>query len=405
MAELPFAFPASAPPSPPPPAPEPILAVAEQVPSSATPSGPIGDWLRSQAQPPDGPSLADIVRIAHERGYSDVHLGVGELPRYRHLGDIIPSEWPVTSGEQFHGWLKEALDPGKLDHFRQHKEYDGSHAFPFVRTRINVLQTFQGPAMVVRLIPLEVPTLEQLDLPRIFQTLAERPKGMLLVTGATGAGKTTTLAAVIDHINATMKRHILTIEDPVEYIHQSKHSLVRQREVGSHTSDFHLALRAALREDPDVILIGEIRDQETLTAAIKASQTGHLVLGTLHTNSAVRTIERVLSMYPPQDQETMRRSIAESLLAVFSQGLLKTTDGRRMAYHDIFINTDACRDYIMRAELDPIEQIMFRSGSDGMQTANQDLARLVDEGKVTAEEALGHSLRPSELDQILRGRT
>jgi twitching motility protein PilT len=274
-----------------------------------------------------------------------------------------------------------------------------------VRTRINVLQTFHGPAMVIRLIPLQPPTIEELALPQVFQNLAAQPKGMMLVTGATGAGKTTTLAALIDHINSRMKRHILTIEDPIEYVHYSKQSLVRQREVGSHTNDFHLALRSALREDPDVILIGEIRDQETLTTAIKASQTGHLVLGTLHTNSAVRTIERVLGMYPPQDQETMRRAIAESLLAVCSQGLIKTTDGRRTAYHDIFINTDACRDYIMRGELDPMEQIMARSHSDGMQTANQALARLVDEGMVSPEEALGHSLRRGELDQILRGRT
>jgi twitching motility protein PilT len=404
MAELPFAFHPSAPVSP-----TPGMAVDLSIPASAAvvpaSASPIGEWLKARAQGGGGPSLEEIVRIAHERGYSDVHLGVGEMPRFRHLGDIIPSELPQTEAEQFQDWLREVLDPTKLDYFRQHQEYDGSHAFPFVRTRINVMQTYHGPAMVIRLIPLQVPTLEQLELPQVFQTMAARPKGMLLVTGATGAGKTTTLAAVIDHINSTMKRHILTIEDPVEYIHQSKHSLVRQREVGSHTSDFHLALRAALREDPDVILIGEIRDQETLTAAIKASQTGHLVLGTLHTNSAVRTIERVLSLYPPQDQEIVRRSIAESLLAVFSQGLLKTVDGRRTAYHDIFINTDACRDYIMRAELDPIEQIMQRSSCDGMQTANQDLARLVGEGKITAEDALGQSLRPGELDQILRGRT
>ena len=405
MAELPFAFPSSQPPAAPPVAVEEGDDASSDTSAPGSTAMPIGAWLSNHANQGEGLSLEEIVRSAHERTFSDVHLGVGESPRFRHLGDIIPSDLPITSAEQFQGWLREALDPGRLDHFRQHKEYDGSHAFPFVRTRINVLQTFHGPAMVIRLIPLKPPTLEELALPQVFQTLAARPKGMMLVTGATGAGKTTTLAAVIDHINRTTKRHILTIEDPVEYVHFSKQSLVRQREVGSHTNDFHLALRSALREDPDVILIGEIRDQETLTTAIKASQTGHLVLGTLHTNSAVRTIERVLGMYPPQDQETMRRAIAESLLAVCSQGLLKTTDGRLAAYHDIFINTDACRDYIMRAELDPIEQIMERSLSDGMQTANQALARLVDEGRVSAEEALGHSLRRGELDQILRGRT
>jgi len=202
-----------------------------------------------------------------------------------------------------------------------------------------------------------------------------------------------------------MKKHVLTIEDPVEFVHNSKQSLIRQREVGGHTKEFHNAQRAALREDPDVILIGEIRDQETLDTAIKASQTGHLVFGTLHTNSAVRTVERVLGLYPPQEQEGVRRALAESLLAVCSQGLLNTTDGKRTAFHEIFVNTDACRDYIIRGELDEIEAIMTRSSFDGMQTANQALAKLVRDGKATPEEVLSHSLRPGELAQTLRGRT
>jgi twitching motility protein PilT len=407
MAELPFAFsPSSSLSSPQ----APLLGTAEQgsgpePPDQGLSSGVIGDWLRAQPAAAAGPTLEALVQIAYDNKYSDIHLGVGEAPRFRHNGDIITTDLPVTDPDEFQGWLREVLDPGQLDSFRQNKEYDGSFAFSFVRTRINLLQSVHGPALVMRLIPVEISNFESLGLPEVFKTMAARPKGMLLVTGATGSGKTTTLAAIIDHINSTMKRHILTIEDPVEYVHQSKQSLVRQREVGTHTTTFHQALRAALREDPDVILIGEIRDQETLTAAIKASQTGHLVLGTLHTSSAVRTVERVLGMYPPQDQESMRRAISETLLAVFSQGLIKTEDGGRAAFHDIFINTDACRDYIMRAELDEIEQIMSRSSSDGMQTANQALARLVQEGRASAEEALSHSLRPSELDQILRGRT
>jgi twitching motility protein PilT len=350
-------------------------------------------------------NLEAIVRIAYENNYSDVHLGVGEVPRFRNRGDIVPTPWPVTDADAFRDWLREVLDPSQLDSFKREKEFDGSHSFPFVRVRINLLETVLGPAMVLRLIPQEIPTLASLGLPNVLKELASKPKGMILVTGATGSGKSTTLAALIDHINSTMKKHVLTIEDPVEFVHSSKQSLIRQREVGTNTKLFQNALRAALREDPDVILIGEIRDQETLSTAIKASQTGHLVFGTLHTNSAVRTVERVLGMYPPQEQEGVRRAVAETLLGVISQGLLKTTDGKRAAFHDIFINTDACRDYIMRGELDEIEAVMGRSAFDGMQTANQALARLVQDGRATPEEVISHSLSPGELAQTLRGRT
>jgi twitching motility protein PilT len=349
-------------------------------------------------------TLEGIVRVAYETNCSDVHLGVGEEPRYRYRGDIVRTGWPVTDTTTFREWLRQVLEPSEVDAFHRDKEYDGSYGFSFVRVRINVLETLRGSAMVMRLIPSIIPTIEQLTLPPELKTLAERPKGMFLVTGPTGSGKTTTLAAIINCINTTMKRHILTIEDPVEFVHSSQLSLIRQREVGQHTLEFHRAIRASLREDPDVILIGEIRDQETLTTAIEASQTGHLVFGTLHTGSAVRTVERVLGMYPPQDQDFVRRTISEALLAVISQGLIKTTDGRRTCYYDFFINTDACKDYILRGELDEIEAIMERSAFDGMTTINQSLAKLVEEGRASAEDAMQHSLKPNELAQILRGR-
>jgi twitching motility protein PilT len=209
---------------------------------------------------------------------------------------------------------------------------------------------------------------------------------------------------MIDHINRTMARHILTIEDPVEFVHQSQQSLIRQREVGQHTKVFDQALRAALREDPDVILIGEIRDQETLTTALEASQTGHLVFGTLHTNSAVKTVERVLGMVAPSAQNNLRLALSESLLAVVAQGLVNTTDGKRAAFHDILLNSDACKDYIQRGELEEIEAIMGRSTFEGMQTANQSLTLLVQAGRVDPGDALAQSLKPNELSQALRGR-
>ncbi len=424
MAELPFAFspstpPAAAPPPPPPPAASPPLEEGSQLgtraaipaapPPPAAPAPPATP-ARVNPEPPGTPAeppanLEAIVQIAFNNNYSDIHLGVGEVPRFRSLGDILATPWPVTNADTFRDWLREVLNPGQLDSFKRQKEFDGSHSFSFVRVRINLLETVQGPAMVLRLIPKEIPSLSNLGMPSVIKDLAAKPKGMILITGAAGSGITTTLAALIDHINTTMKKHVLTIEDPVEFVHSSKQSLIRQREVGSHTKLFQNALRSALREDPDVILIGEIRDQETFSTAIKAAQTGHLVLGTLHATSAVHTLESVLRMYSPQEREGMRRAIAETLLGVIFQGLIKTTDGKRTAFHDILINTDICRDSIISGELDEIDAIMNRSAFDGMQTANQSLARLVQEGRATAEAVISNSNRPGELEQTLRGST
>ena len=349
-------------------------------------------------------SLQGIVQIANEQGFSDVHLGVGEEPRYRDRGDMVSTGWPVTEAAGFQAWLREMLSPAQVDAFQRDQEFDGSYAFPFVRVRINLLESLRGPAMVLRLIPQTISTLEELKLPEVLQELSSKPKGLVLITGPTGSGKSTTLAAMIDWINRNRACHILTIEDPVEFVHTSQRSLIRHREVGQHTKKFHNALRASLREDPDVILIGEIRDGETLTTALEASQTGHLVFGTLHTNSAVKTVERVLGMVQPQDQASLRRSLAESLLGVIAQGLIKTTDGKRAAFHDILINTDACKDYIERGELEEIESIMARSSFDGMATSNQSLIALIEQGRVTGEDAMTQSLKPNEIAMALRGK-
>ena len=384
--------------------------LGEATSEQATPLGsPAAQVAPSQAAtnsgPNGGPSLEAIVRIAYDAGHSDVHLGVGEQPRFRARGEMVITEWPETTAAVFQAWLQEILSPQQIDAFTTTKEFDGSHAFPFVRVRINLLDSLRGPAMVLRLIPQTILSLEQLRLPEVLQGLAARPKGLVLVTGPTGSGKSTTLAAMIDWINRHQTRHILTIEDPVEFVHESRQSLIRHREVGQHTLKFHNALRAALREDPDVILVGEIRDRETLSTALEASQTGHLVFGTLHTNSAVKTVERVLGMYPPDEQESVRRALSESLLGVIAQGLIRSTDAKRAAYHDILINTDACRDYIQRGALDEVEEIMERSGFDGMVTMNQSLQALVEAGRVDGEAAIAVSLKPNELAQALRGRS
>lgn len=353
---------------------------------------------------PSKSTLQSIVLEAHEKGYSDVHIGVGEVPRFRANGEMIKTDRDVTDLNTFNSWVLEILNPKQLDIFRQAKEFDGSFAFPFVRIRINLLYSMLGPGMVLRLIPNNILTVEDLNLPTVLQEISALTKGLILITGPTGSGKSTTLAAMIDWINRNQSRHILTIEDPVEFVHKSQMSLIRHREVGMHTLQFHNALRAALREDPDVILVGEIRDKETLATALEASQTGHLVFGTLHTNSAVKTVERVLGMYSPEEQESVRRSLSESLLGVIAQGLIKTTDGKRAAYHDILINTEACKDYIQRGALDEIEEIMSRSGFDGMTTTNQSLLALVEAERVAPDDAVAVSLKPNELAQAIRGR-
>ena len=375
--------------------PSPFPAAPPSPPAASRPS------FESISQPDN---LEGIVRIAHEQGFSDVHLGVGEEPRFRARGEMAGTGWPSTDAARFNGWMREMLSPAAIDGFQRDKDYDGSHAFPFVRVRINLMDSLRGPAMVLRLVPQKIASLEDLNLPLVLQELCRRPKGMVLVSGATGSGKSTTMAAMVDWINSNQSRHILTIEDPVEFVHVSRRSLIRQREVGQHTKLFAKALRAALREDPDVILIGEIRDRETLATAIEASQTGHLLFATLHTNSAIKTVERMLGMYPPNEQESVRRAVSETLLGVIAQGLVKTNDGKRAAYHDILINTDACKDYIQRGELDAIEQIMGRSGFDGMQTANQSLQILVEQGRVNPVDAIAESPKANELAQALRGR-
>ena len=370
---------------------------------SPPPTTPVTAPTRGQGVE-GSPSLEAILRIAHDAGHSDVHLGVGEIPRFRARGEIQATDWPVTDDTVFQGWLREILSPQQIDSFFRDKELDSAYAFPFVRVRINLLDSLRGPAMVLRLIPQTILSMEELNLPEVLKDLAARPKGLVLITGPTGSGKSTTLAAMIDWINRNKTCHILTIEDPVEFVHESRNSLIRHREVGLNTLKFHHALRAALREDPDVILVGEIRDQETLSTALEAAQTGHLVFGTLHTNSAVKTVERVLGMYAPEEQPSIRRSLSESLVGVIAQGLIRTSDQKRAAYHDILVNTDACRDYIQRGSLDEVEEIMSRSSFDGMVTSNQSLQALVEAGRVDGDLAIQASLKPNELAQALRGR-
>ncbi|MGA1262494.1 MAG: type IV pilus twitching motility protein PilT [Prochlorothrix sp.] len=401
--------PPGAPPRPPGAPPPPGAGAAQPRPGGARPPAPGGASRGATPAAPAGPSpgqptLYEVVKLASDNGISDIHVGVGEVPRYRDRGQIESTDFPETDLPTFMSWLKEIMSDEEIRRFQETLDFDGATQYDFARARINVFDSLKGPSMVIRLIPLKILTLEQLKSPPIFRDICHYHKGLILVTGPTGSGKSTTMAAMIDYINREMPHHIITIEDPIEFVHQSRKSLVKHREVGIHTLQFENALKASLREDPDLILVGEIRDKVTIKTALKAAQTGHLVMGTLHTNSAVKTIERILNMFSPAEQDPIRIAVAESLICVVAQGLCRTTDGKRAAYHEIMINTDAIKDFIRRGEIDEIEAIIPRCTFDGMCTSNQALYRLYEEGRITEETALECSPRPNEMAQMLRGR-
>ena len=350
------------------------------------------------------PTLEYIIRNAYESGYSDIHLGVGEVPRMRDRGEMALTDYPKTDRKTFMSWLHEILSEEEVHKFETTLEFDGATQYDFARVRINIFDTLKGPALVMRLIPLKILTLDQLNLPPVFRDISDHHKGLILVTGPTGSGKSTTMAAMVDYINTEHAKHIITIEDPIEFVHQSRRSLVKQREVGINTLKFDNALKAALREDPDIILVGEMRDRDTVNTALKAAQTGHLVMGTLHTNSAIKTIERILTLYTAEEQDAMRVAIAESLVAVISQGLCRTTDGKRAAYHDILVNTETMKDYIKSSKYEDMHNLMQQGEYDGMNTTNQSLFELYEEGRITEETALERSPTPNEMAMMLRGR-
>lgn len=353
---------------------------------------------------PNQPTLEHLLRMAFDRGYSDVHLGVGEQPRMRDRGEMIILNYPEIDINTFYSWLREILGEEEILRFKKDLEFDGATQYEFARVRINIFESLRGPGMVLRLIPMKILTIEQLGLPAVLRNVCDVQKGLILITGPTGSGKTTTLAAMIDYINKEHAKHIITIEDPIEFVHQSRRSLIKQREVGIHTHEFDNALKASLREDPDIILVGEMRDKSTVNTALKAAQTGHLVMGTLHTNSAVKTLERILTLYTAEERESMRVAIAESLVCIISQGLCRTTDSKRTAFHDILVNTETVKDYICSGKNDEIIELMRDGEYHGMITTNQSLFNLYQEGRISDEVALEMSPVPNEMAMMLRGR-
>lgn len=333
--------------------------------------------------------ITDLLAFGAKNKASDLHLSSGISPMIRVHGDMRRINLPEMSAEEVGNMVTSVMNDHQRKIYQQNLEVDFSFELPNVaRFRVNAFNIGRGPAAVFRTIPSTVLSLEDLKAPSIFQKIAESPRGMVLVTGPTGSGKSTTLAAMINYINETQPAHILTIEDPIEFVHQSKKSLINQRELHQHTLSFANALRSALREDPDVILVGEMRDLETIGLALTAAETGHLVFGTLHTTGAAKTVDRIVDVFPAGEKEMVRSMLSESLTAVISQNLLKTHDGNgRVASHEILIANPAVRNLIRENKITQINSVLQTGQASGMQTMDQSLQSLVRQGLIAPEVA------------------
>jgi len=344
--------------------------------------------------------IDDFLKKMVECGGSDAHVKVGMPPGVRISGVIHPQGTQPLSSEQTRAIARTLLDDEQWAAFEERGDLDCSYSIAGVaRFRVNVLRQRGSISLVLRYIPAKIPTIEELGLPEICRTFASKPRGVVLVTGPTGSGKSTTLAAMIDHINSTERGHILTMEDPIEFLHRDKKCYINQREVGSDTTDFNEALRRALRQDPDVILIGELRDLETIALAVTAAETGHLVLGTLHTTSAVKTIDRVVNVFPPEQQTQIRLQLAGTLQGIISQMLLPRIGGGRVAAFEILTATDAVRALIRENKMAQLPSTMQTGKQFGMQTLEDHLNVLVGEKKITYEEACQKANAPAAIKE------
>jgi len=329
--------------------------------------------------------LTELLAFSVKNKASDLHLSAGLPPMIRVNGDVRRINLPAMEHKDVHGMIYEVMNDALRKTYEEHLEVDFSFEIPgLARFRVNAFNQDRGAAAVLRTIPSKILTLEELNAPKIFADLAMKPRGMVLVTGPTGSGKSTTLAAMVNHVNENEYAHILTVEDPIEFVHESKKGLINQREVGSHTHSFSAALRSALREDPDVILVGELRDLETIRLALSAAETGHLVFGTLHTVSAAKTVDRIVDVFPGDEKEMVRAMLSESLQAVISQTLLKTKDGSgRVAAHEIMLGTPAIRNLIREAKVAQMYSAIQTGASFGMQTLDASLMDLVRRNQIS----------------------
>ncbi|MFT7525984.1 MAG: twitching motility protein PilT [Arenicella sp.] len=322
--------------------------------------------------------IAELLAFAQKNRASDLHLSSGLPPMIRVDGDMKRINLPTLDAETVLKMILDIMNDNQRKIFEENLEVDFSFEIPNVaRFRVNAFNQDRGPAAVFRTIPSVVLSLEDLEAPEIFKEICMKPRGLVLVTGPTGSGKSTTLAAMVDYINEKSRMHILTVEDPIEFVHQSKKCLINQRELHEDTHSFENALRSALREDPDVILVGELRDLETIRLAMTAAETGHLVLGTLHTTSAAKTIDRVVDVFPAEEKSMVRSMLSESIQAVIAQTLIKRVDGGRVAAHEIMIGTPAIRNLIRENKVAQMYSMIQTGQSEGMTTLDQTLEKMV----------------------------
>jgi twitching motility protein PilT len=344
--------------------------------------------------------LTALLTFAKDQDASDLHISAGMPPLLRIRGEMVRLEMPPLARDETHAAIYDILNDTQKRIFEERRDTDFALEIPGVsRFRANILQQLRGPGAVFRVVPTKVKTLDELGMPKVLKDLAQREKGLVLVTGPTGSGKSTTLAAMVDYVNENQRGHILTIEDPIEFVHQSKKCLVNQREVGPHTDSFANALRAALREDPDVILVGELRDLETTQLAITAAETGHLVFATLHTNSASKTVDRIIDIFPAGQQAQIRTMLSESIEGVVAQTLLPTKDAKgRVAVLEVLVAVPALRNLIREDKTAQILSVIQTGGQHGMQSLDQSLRDLVMHGKLSRDEAMKRSSNPRLFD-------
>jgi len=339
--------------------------------------------------------ITELLAFSAKNGASDLHLSAGLPPMIRVDGDVRRINLPPMDHKQVHALIYDIMNDKQRKDYEEFLETDFSFEVPGIaRFRVNAFNQNRGAAAVFRTIPSKVLTMEDLGMGEVFRKIADTPRGIVLVTGPTGSGKSTTLAALIDHINSHKYQHILTIEDPIEFVHESKKSLINQREVHRDTLGFSEALRSALREDPDIILVGELRDLETIRLALTAAETGHLVFGTLHTTSAAKTIDRVVDVFPAEEKSMVRSMLSESLRAVVSQTLLKKNGGGRVAAHEIMIGTPAIRNLIREDKVAQMYSAIQTGAGIGMQTLDQCLLELVRQGVISRESARERAEQP-----------
>ena len=332
--------------------------------------------------------IGELLAFAVKNGASDMHLSAGLPPMIRVDGDVRRINVPPLEHKAVHDLVYDIMNDKQRKDYEEFLETDFSFEIPgLARFRVNAFNQNRGSGAVFRTIPSKILTLEELSCPAIFKDISDYPRGVVLVTGPTGSGKSTTLAAMINHKNESEYGHILTIEDPIEFVHESKKCLINQREVHRDTLGFSEALRSALREDPDVILVGEMRDLETIRLALTAAETGHLVFGTLHTSSAAKTIDRVVDVFPAAEKDMIRAMLSESLRAVISQSLCRKVGGGRVAAHEIMIGTPAIRNLIRENKIAQMYSAIQTGQQHGMQTLDQNLKELLQKGLVTREEA------------------